>query len=90
MPRKHLIISGEVQGVGFRYFTVREAQRHGLTGWVRNCPDGTVEIEAQGNDHRLAMFMEAMRHGPAYSEVEDAQVESLPEVEHESGFYVRR
>jgi len=90
MPRKHLIISGEVQGVGFRYFTMREAQRHGITGWVRNRPAGTVEIEAQGNDKRLQSFIEAVRRGPAYSEVEDTEVKLLPEVEQESGFYIRR
>ena len=45
---KHIIFSGRVQGVGFRFTTHRMARRHGLTGFVRNQPDGTVEMLAQG------------------------------------------
>ena len=45
---KHIIFNGRVQGVGFRFTTHRMAERHGLTGFVRNLPDGTVEMLAQG------------------------------------------
>lgn len=50
MLRKHMIVLGRVQGVGFRYTACVLARRLGLTGWVRNCPDGTVEMEAQGTE----------------------------------------
>ncbi|MBN2588712.1 MAG: acylphosphatase [Sedimentisphaerales bacterium] len=48
MIAKHIIFKGRVQGVGFRYTSYREAKRNQLTGWVRNLPDGTVEMLAQG------------------------------------------
>ena len=90
MSRKHIIVSGDVQGVGFRYYTVRTAQRFDVTGWVRNCPDGTVEIEAQGSERSLEPFVEAVRQGPAYSQVATVDVEPVSDVAGEGGFYVRR
>ena len=44
----HAIVRGRVQGVGFRYWVLEQARAQGLKGWVRNCPDGTVEVEAEG------------------------------------------
>ena len=49
LVRKHIVVNGLVQGVGFRYFTVTQARRLGVRGWVRNCRDGSVELEAQGS-----------------------------------------
>ena len=49
LVRKHIVVTGLVQGVGFRYFTVTQARRLGVQGWVRNCRDGSVELEAQGS-----------------------------------------
>ena len=46
--RKHIVFYGRVQGVGFRYYAVNKANQLGLTGWVKNLPDGTVELEVQG------------------------------------------
>ena len=51
LVRKHIVVNGLVQGVGFRYFTVTQARRLGVRGWVRNCRDGSVELEAQGSSH---------------------------------------
>ena len=48
MTRARIVYSGTVQGVGFRYTVQRHAVSHGLKGWVRNCPDGTVEIQVEG------------------------------------------
>ena len=59
-----LIIEGRVQGVGYRYWTVREATRHGVDGWVRNLPDGTVEALISGPDDGVAAMIEACRQGP--------------------------
>ena len=64
MPRAHVIVSGMVQGVGFRYYALREAERAGVSGWVRNRRDGTVEIEAQGEEEALEAFLAAVRPGP--------------------------
>ena len=52
MVRKHIIFYGRVQGVGFRYYSVYKARALGLTGWVRNLYDGTVEMEVQGKRER--------------------------------------
>lgn len=48
--RKHIVFYGRVQGVGFRYYAVNKANQLGLTGWVKNLPDGTVEMEVQGEE----------------------------------------
>ena len=58
------VVSGRVQGVGFRYATRRVAQRLGLAGWVRNRIDGTVEVWAQGPAERLAELSTFLRRGP--------------------------
>jgi acylphosphatase len=64
-PAVRLLVSGRVQGVGFRYWAAREAKRLGLHGWVRNHNDGTVEIFAIGAADALGHLAEACRQGPA-------------------------
>lgn len=66
-PRRvavRLLLRGRVQGVGFRYFTLRLARRLGLAGQVRNLPDGGVEIEAAGEQAKVEDFKAAVRQGP--------------------------
>ena len=58
------VVSGRVQGVGFRWFVMREATRLDLAGYVRNLPDGSVEVVAQGSPSGLASLESALRHGP--------------------------
>lgn len=66
MKTVHLLIGGRVQGVGFRYFVHQKAKELGITGWVKNTPDGRVEIEASGNDDsQLSTFIDWMKIGPA-------------------------
>lgn len=74
MSAKHFIIAGHVQGVGFRFFVVRQAQALGLSGWVRNLPDGDVEAVAEGADDALAEFESALRRGPTMSRVDRVDV----------------
>ncbi len=62
--RVHLRISGRVQGVGFRYSTVDEARRLGLTGWVRNTGDGDVELVSEGPEDRLQRLVTWCHAGP--------------------------
>ncbi|MDX1420283.1 MAG: acylphosphatase [Rubricoccaceae bacterium] len=66
-------IHGHVQGVGFRYFTRQAARRHGLVGWVRNDPEGTVTVQAEGARPRLDAFLDALREGPDAAEVEEVE-----------------
>ena len=69
MIRVHLLVHGRVQGVGFRFFVVHEATALGLAGTVRNRPDGTVEIEAEGGADALDRLVEAVRRGPVAARV---------------------
>jgi acylphosphatase len=68
------LVSGRVQGVGFRFFVVRQAQRLGLAGWVRNLPDGRVEFEAAGEPSVLAALVEAVRRGPPQADITGVEV----------------
>ncbi|MGQ9620916.1 MAG: acylphosphatase [Bacteroidales bacterium] len=61
-------VTGYVQGVGFRYCSIREARRLGITGFVRNMPDGSVYIEAEGNREQLETFVKWCNEGPGYVE----------------------
>jgi acylphosphatase len=76
MVTRHLQISGRVQGVGFRYSMQREAARLGLTGWVRNRRDGSVEALVQGDEAAVARLTEWARRGPAGAHVAELRVAS--------------
>lgn len=67
----HAYISGQVQGVGFRYHTLNAAQNLKLTGWVRNLRDGRVEVLAEGSHDSLNQLLSILRKGPINAEVED-------------------
>ena len=86
----HLLVSGRVQGVGFRAMTADVADRLELTGWVRNRPDGSVEIEAEGPDPQLAEFVAWCRHGPRYARVDTLELGELAPGGGETAFEVRR
>ena len=68
-------IRGRVQGVGFRYSTVQEAERLKLNGWVRNSYDGDVEVWAEGSAEKLARFIAWLRKGPQFSRVDSVKKE---------------
>ncbi len=79
LQAKRFLISGMVQGVGFRFFAVRAAQRVGVAGYTRNLSDGRVEVYAIGDPAQLAAMHEELARGPRLSgvsgvEVEDAEV----------------
>ena len=63
-------ITGRVQGVGYRYFALREAQGLGVAGYAKNLPDGSVEVVAEGSDEAVLSFEVRLREGPAFSRVE--------------------
>ncbi|NMM97785.1 acylphosphatase [Bifidobacterium olomucense] len=77
MVRKHIVVEGLVQGVGFRYFAVMQACKLGITGWVRNRRDGAVEVEAQGKPESMENFVSALRQGPRWAEVQHVSVTDM-------------
>lgn len=74
--RKHIFFYGRVQGVGFRYYSVNKARQLGLTGWVRNLYDGSVEMEVQGPERfidELIIFLQNRR----FVEIDDIKVKTV-------------
>ncbi len=85
---RHFLVSGQVQGVFFRASAESTARRLGLTGWVRNLPDGQVELVACGEENKLKELERWLWRGPARARVEKVTVqEAVPESF--GGFYVR-
>lgn len=78
MQARRYIVRGRVQGVGFRWFVDFEARQLGLAGWVRNQPDGTVEVLAMGTEEQLALLRQKLQKGPRAARV-DAVLESPAE-----------
>lgn len=86
---RRALVAGRVQGVGFRWATVAAAERLGITGWVRNLPDGRVEAHAQGEAGAIEALLAWLREGPRgarVSAVEAEPVEADPSLE---GFVIR-
>jgi len=72
--RIHCFVSGRVQGVSFRSFTVKIAEKLGLTGWVRNLPDERVESVAEGQKNNVEKFLNLLNKGPVLSRVDKVKV----------------
>jgi acylphosphatase len=87
LARRYLI-SGRVQGVGFRSFAARTASEIGVTGWARNLDDGRVEVHANGTKRQLDDFEACLRQGPSHGEVRGFEVLEAA-VSETSGFRVR-
>ena len=77
MMATRYLVRGRVQGVGFRWFVWRQAERLGLRGWARNLPDGTVEVVAEGSAASLARFAEALAQGPSAAQVDGVEKTEL-------------
>ncbi len=86
---KRYFVSGNVQGVGFRYFTQRAAERLQLSGYTRNLPDGCVEVYAIGPPDQLAKLRSALDRGPWGASVSEVSEEHAAiDLNHESGFVI--
>lgn len=75
--RKHVIVGGRVQGVGFRFFVIEQAGLLGAKGWVRNLPDGRVEAEIEGSPEIVNQLLDQLRVGPRLSHVTSLDVQDL-------------
>ena len=87
--RMHVRVGGGVQMVGFRLFTVETARRSGLCGWVRNSPDGAVELVAEGERAALEELLAAVRRGPRAAQVHQVSVRWDEPTGEFAGFSVR-
>jgi acylphosphatase len=88
MVRRHVLVTGEVQGVFFRDSVREEAEAHGVAGWVANTDDGAVEAVFEGDEDAVEALVDFCRTGPARADVEEIEV-SEDEPEDLDGFEVR-
>jgi acylphosphatase len=90
MKRISIVVNGQVQGVGFRYFAQEVADLLKISGWARNNTiSGDVEIEAQGDETQLEMFIERIKAGPALASVKGCQSTEIALIENEREFRIR-
>ncbi len=86
--RVHTVITGRVQGVGFRYFVIRNAKQLGLVGWVRNRTDGAVEIVAEGDKQDLQGLVSKLKIGPPTAWIENISIQWQPPLGHFADFAI--
>ncbi len=84
MKRFKANIKGVVQGVAFRWFVRREAQIRNIAGYVMNLPDGTVEVDAQGDSESIEEFITMLREGPPMAIVSKVELEWLPPTDYKN------
>jgi len=85
---RRFVVKGRVQGVGYRYFAIRAAAQTGVSGTVRNLPDGSVEAIAEGTDEAIAGFRRELTRGPSYSQVTSVEEAPLEPTGRYHGFNV--
>jgi len=85
---RRFLISGRVQGVGYRYFAQHSAQAAGVSGWARNLDDGRVEVHGNGTAERLDDFEGRLRQGPRFADVRSVESSEAAVLEL-SGFHIR-
>ncbi len=86
--RRHICFTGRVQGVGFRYRASYTARSLGVTGWVKNREDGSVEMEAQGTQEQINRML-TMLNRDSYIRIERMDTREIPLLEEETGFHVK-
>ncbi|MBI2142378.1 acylphosphatase [Candidatus Woesearchaeota archaeon] len=89
MKRAHIIVSGKVQGVFYRDFVRKEADKFGISGFVRNLQDGTVEIVAEGEEDKLNIFMRECKRGSLLAFVKNAEINYEEPTGEFEGFGIR-
>lgn len=78
MKRYSILVNGRVQGVGFRFFANSQAIHLRLTGWVKNLDNGMVQIEVQGSDERISLFLDTIKKGNMFIRVDGIKKEEIP------------
>jgi acylphosphatase len=88
VPAYRYTVLGRVQGVGYRYFVLRLADRLGVTGFARNLPDGSVEVVAEGEEAVLEELKAGLERGPAFASVSGVEREAISP-RGDGGFHIR-
>ena len=83
-----IMVSGRVQGVGYRFFTETAAQKFGIKGWSKNLPDGRVQLEVEGSRDAVQKFIEELRVGPRMARVAGVEVTWMPHRGKYDNFYI--
>ena len=89
MSSKQVFYEGRVQGVGFRYATKREAMGFDVIGWVRNMPDGRVELQVMGDDEEVDAFLQAVRDGQMGGNIQGEEIHEISPLENVTGFGIQ-
>jgi acylphosphatase len=86
---RHVRVTGHVQGVFYRAWAQGQARELAISGWIRNCPDGSVEAHLQGEEDDVSRMIDRMRSGPSNARVDDVDVEQAA-LESTGRFELRR
>ncbi|MDD4226195.1 MAG: acylphosphatase [Mariniphaga sp.] len=89
MVQYEIRVEGRVQGVCFRYFVREKAIELGITGWVKNTSDGSVQIMAQGKSNQLELFFELLARGPVLARVKQVIKMQMPSLDQFNGFIIK-
>lgn len=88
MPRYNIIVSGRVQGVGFRYFVQALAKKLDLKGWVKNLDNGNVQMELQTKEDNLDLIIDKLKKGNGFSKISDLKIKVVEEVDNNNNFKI--
>ncbi len=89
MIQLRIIVSGKVQGVGYRYFSQMKAVQYGVKGWVKNLADGSVEVIARGENNQLEPFIADLRKGNPFSKINNLEITEMDQLEHFHSFTIK-
>ncbi len=89
MVRYYIVVDGQVQDVGFRYYTSRIANQYQIKGWVKNRVDGTVAIDAEGSESKMKQFLRGLKEGSRRSVVRNVRINKLTELRDYQSFQVK-
>ncbi len=89
MIQLHILVSGKVQSVGYRYFSQMKAVQYGVTGWARNVSDDTVEICALGTKDQLDPFIEDLRRGNPFSKITNLEITEMGQTDNFRSFTIK-
>lgn len=89
LKQLHLIVTGRVQGVGFRYYSQNMALAQNINGWVRNLPDGSVEIIAEGEESYINNYLDSIKKGSPFSSVDSVVITENPTLHHYTSFTIK-